>query len=171
MNSIPKTSVSRLALAAVALAVPLLAPAPAHAQVTGTQLLNVKQKVPLAAVLDNPCTAAIEAISFSGTVDLTQEVWKLTNGNLRLIVAEATALKGTDTLLGAASPTYTVNAPSHFDAEFAAMALVVQAYKKVQSTGTADNFHVILSMSFDPKTLQLQLGLLPACDAGRPETQ
>jgi hypothetical protein len=146
-------------LAAAAL---FVAAAPAGAQVL---LADVDTTVPLAATLDNPCTAAAEAIVFQGTAALRQRVWLLPSGNLRLQLAESTSLNGAMPLSPA---TYTVSGGSERDLEFDPAGFSMLQFKKVQQAGVTDNFHSVLVMSFDPQSLQIQLGLEGACDNGMP---
>ena len=84
------TKILRMFLTAALLA----GAAPVVAQ---TLLLDVTATVPLAAVLDNPCTAATEAIAFTGSTNLQQRVWLMPDGRLRLQFVEATSMSGTNT--------------------------------------------------------------------------
>ena len=142
---------------------------PAVAQ---TLLLDVTATVPLAAVLDNPCTTALEAIAFTGSTNLQQRVWLMPDGRLRLQFAEATTLSGLNTLapinpLVPAQP-YTVSAPGQQDLEIDPFAIEILQFKKVARAGVDDNFHSVLVLAFDPQNLQLQAGLEAACDNGQP---
>src|SRR6266511_3294842 len=142
------------ALLSVTLAMSLFAATPASAQ---TQLLNISQDVPMAATLDNPCTAGPEAIAFTGTTHLNQEVWLMPGGTTRLIVSESTSLSGQDTLLGLESPIYSATGCDAVDVEFNPGAATLYNYKKVISSASQDNFHTILSLDFDPDSLRLNL--------------
>ena len=163
MNS--KFSFSMLVL----LTAMILAAGSASAQ---TQLLVVDQAVPMAATLDNPCTAAIEAIAFTGTTNLHQEVWLMPGGTTRLVVAETTTLQGSDTALplGTPGPTYSVAASQTVDAEFNPGAATLYNYKKVVSSDAtaSDNFYTVLVVDFDPNSLRLNLGLESSCGDGAP---
>jgi hypothetical protein len=151
-----------LALSAVA----LLAATPAGAQIP---LLEVHQNIPMAAVLDNPCTGAAEAIAFQGTTQLSQKVWQLANGNLRLEITEHTAVQGENTaVLLPPRPKYGFSGSGTTDVEFALSAISVMNYKKVVTEAADDNFHGVLELTFDPATLQLQVRLVGACANGQP---
>ncbi len=144
----------------------LLAAAPASGQ---TLLLDVNTSVPLWATLDNPCTPEPEAILFQGSTELLQRVWLMPDGNLRLQVAENTALQGVDSLGGLLSGAkYAVAGASQKDLEFNPGAFSLLLFKKVARDGAADNFHSVLVLAFDPQNLHLQLGLEAACDNGQP---
>lgn len=143
----------------------LAAAGPALSQ---TLLLDLNTSLPMAATLDNPCTAETEAIAFSGTTQLAQRVWLLPSGNLRLQIAENTALEGVDTLKLLGPMKYVVAGASESDYEFDPVSLSVLQFKKVNSAGLSDNFHSVLVMAFDPENLQVQLGLEAACDNGQP---
>jgi hypothetical protein len=144
----------------------LLVATPAAAQV---MLLDLTTSVPLAATFDNPCTVEPEVIVFQGSTDLSQRVWLLPDGNLRLQLAERTTLDGykTATLLGQIAK-YTVSAHSEKDLEFDPVGFSILQFKKVVREGANDNFHAVLVMAFDPQNLGLQLGLEAACDNGMP---
>jgi hypothetical protein len=154
-----------LATLVLSLAAALVAPAPAGAQV---RLLTLDQTVPIAATLDNPCTAVQEAVAFQGTVHLVEEVWQTPTGALRLIVSEETSIQGRDLLVLFGWPLYTAAGTSDADIEALPRSLSIQSYKKVFAQGIDDNFHVVLAMVFDPSTLKIDLGLRGACDAGLP---
>jgi hypothetical protein len=153
------------ALLTATLVLSLFAAAPASAQ---TQLLSIQQDVPMAATLDNPCTTGPEAIAFTGTTHINQEVWLMPGGTTRLVVSESTNLSGQDTLLGTASPIYTATGCDFIDVEFNPGAATIHNYKQVINSATQDNFHVILVMDFDPNSLRLNLGLQSACSDGSP---
>jgi hypothetical protein len=138
------------------------AAAPASAQVL---LAEVSTNVPLAAVLDNPCTPEAEAIAFSGATALRQRVWLLPSGNLRLQLSESTTLNGSAALSAAA---YAVSGASEKDLEFDPVGFSILQFKKVQQQGVTDNFHSVLVMAFDPQSLKLDLKLEGACDNGMP---
>jgi len=143
----------------------VLAAAPAAGQ---TLLLDVTTTLPLAAALDNPCTATPEAIAFTGSTNLAQRVWLMPDGKLRLQYAESTAMQGQEPGL-LTSVTYAVSGTSERDLEFDPMAFEILDFKKVGRTaGTDDNFHSVLVLAFDPQNLQLQLKLEGACDNGMP---
>jgi hypothetical protein len=170
MRRIERTAGAKVAALGLALAAMLLAPAPAGAQLLGSEpLLSLVRDVPIAATLDNPCTAVREAIAFTGTVRLAEDVLQTALvGKLRLILAEQTAIQGRDLLALFGGPLYTAAGASDADVEFLRGALSILSYKKVVASGVNDNFHVILQMVFDPSTLQIGLGLAGACDAGLP---
>jgi hypothetical protein len=154
-------------LRVLAVAVTMMVAAPAVGQVL---LLDLTTSVPLAAAMDNPCTAETEAIAFQGATELTQKVWLMPVGTLRLQVAERTAMQGSDTLatlLGSGAK-YVVDAAGSRDVEFDPVALSLVMFKKVTREGSADNFHSALVMDFDPQTLRLNLSLEAACDNGQP---
>jgi hypothetical protein len=162
----PMTNILRALTAAAIVA----AAAPAAGQ---TLLLDLNTTVPLAGTLDNPCTTTqVEAIAFTGSTNLSQRVWLLPNGNMRLQFAETTALEGLDAAavvpLGGTPAKYTVSAAGAQDLEFAPLALDVLQFKKVARVGTDDNFHSVLVLSFDPQNLKLELKLEGACDNGMP---
>jgi hypothetical protein len=156
-------------LAAFAVAAPaFLGSAPVLGQ---TLLLDVNQTIPLAATLDNPCTGQLEAIAFQGSAQLAQRVWAMPSGTVRLQTIEQTTMQGQDTaaLLGG-SAKYAFTGTSGMDAEFNPGSASIMNYKKViRDTGTADNFHAILIMDFDPSTLKLNLKIGGACDDGSPQ--
>ena len=149
----------------VAAATMLAAAAPALSQ---TLLLDLNTSLPMAATLDNPCTAELEAIAFNGTTQLAQRVWLLPNGNMRLQIAENTSLEGVDSLALLGSMKYIVAGASESDYEFDPVSLSVVQFKKVNRDGLADNFHSALVLAFDPQSLELKLGLEAACDNGLP---
>jgi hypothetical protein len=154
---------------ALAAAAGLLGTVPALGQ---TLLVDLSLKVPLAAAMDNPCSAQVEAILLQGTADVQQRVWQMPDGKLRLQIMEQTALQGTDSavLLGAVSPTYSVSAGSIYDVEFVPDSITIWDYKKVgNSAGALDNFHSVLAIDFDPGSLKVNLSLAPACDNGLPQ--
>jgi hypothetical protein len=153
------------ALLTVTLALSLFAAAPASAQM---QLLNIQQDVPMAATLDNPCTAGTEAIAFTGTTHVNQQVWSMPGGSIRLILGEVTTLSGTDILLGVASPLYTAGGGNETDAEFNPGAASIYNYKQVISSASQDNFHTIVTFDFDPNSLCLNLSLQGSCSDGSP---
>lgn len=130
-------------------------------------LLSLQQTVPLLATLDNPCTPASEAIAFTGATRLTEEVWQMASGNLRLILQEDTSIQGRDTLL-LGGPRYAADGPSSIDLELAPGSVSVFSFKKVLTEAADDNFHTVLVMVFDPSTLNIQVGLAGACDSGQP---
>jgi hypothetical protein len=140
----------------------LAAAAPVSAQVL---LADVATSVPLAAILDNPCTPEAEAIAFNGATALRQRVWLLPSGNLRLQLAESTSLSGSAPLSTAA---YAVSGASEKDLEFDPVGFSILQFKKVQQDGVTDNFHSVLVMAFDPQSLKLDLNLEGACDNGMP---
>ena len=159
------TKIFRMFVAAALLA----GAVPALAQ---TLLLDVTATVPLAAVLDNPCTTATEAIAFTGSTNLQQRVWLMPDGRLRLQFVEATSMSGTNTLapfnpLSPPQP-YTVSAPGQQDLEIDPFDLEILQFKKVSRAGADDNFHSVLVLAFNPQSLQLQVGLEAACDNGQP---
>ena len=159
------TKILRMFLAAALLA----GAAPALAQ---TLLLDVATTLPLAAVLDNPCTTAPEAIAFNGSTNLQQRVWLMPDGRIRLQFAEATNLTGQDGLLPINPLTppapYTVASSGQQDLEVDPFELEILQFKKVARAGSDDNFHSVLVLTFDPQNLQLRVGLEAACDNGRP---
>jgi len=157
----------KLAIVTLSLALSLFAAAPASAQV---QLLSVQQDVPMAATLDNPCTVAPEAIAFTGTTHIDQQVWLMPGGTTRLVVSETTSLSGTDTLLGAASPIYQVSGCDSIDVEFNPGAATLYNYKQVTNSASQDNFHVIVQLDFDPSSLRLTPGLQASCSDGSPSS-
>lgn len=143
----------------------LAAAAPAAAQVL---LLDVNVNLPLAAVLDNPCTTQAEAIALQGSTDLAQRVWLMPDGNLRLQFNETTTMSGIDTSALLNPTKYSVAGSSVQDLEFSPLSFSVLQFKKVEREGGADNFHSVLVLSFDPANLRLQVGVEPACDDGMP---
>jgi hypothetical protein len=151
--------VRALALAA------LLAAGPALGQ---TLLLDITTTLPLAATMDNPCTAAPEVIAFTGSTSLAQRVWLMPDGRLRVQYAEATAMQGQEP--GSLTPvTYAVSGTSERDLEIDPVAFELLSFKKVARTaGLDDNFHSVLVLAFDPQRLQLQAKLEGACDTGLP---
>lgn len=152
---------------ALAAAAAMGAAVPAVGQVL---LLDLNTSVPLAAAMDNPCTAEVESIAFQGSTALAQKVWLMPQGTLRLQVAEQTSMQGVDTaatLLGSGAK-YVVNAAGERDVEFDPMALGLVMFKKVMRDGANDQFHSLLVLDFDPQTLQLKVSLEAACDNGQP---
>ena len=135
-----------------------------------TQLLGIDAELPLAAVLDNPCTSKIEAISFTGKTQIYQEVWMMPGQTTRIVLDESTTLQGTDTavLFGEASPSYVASSSNSLDVEFSPGAATLSMYKKVNNTAEPDNFHVIVNLDFDPLSLRLTPTLTTACDDGSP---
>lgn len=135
-----------------------------------TLLLDLNTNIPMAATLDNPCTAGPEAIVFQGATALNQRVWLLPDGNLRLQVAESTTLEGVDTLASPLLPAnkYVVSGASENDLEFDPGAFSILTFKKVNWDGGIDNFHSVLVMAFDPQQLKLEVKLEGACDNGHP---
>ena len=137
-----------------------------------TLLLDVNTTVPLAAVLDNPCTTQTEAIAFSGSAALQQRVYLMPDGRFRLQFAESTSLSGTDTLAAlnplAPPAPYTVASTGQQDIEVDPWDIEILQFKKVARAGADDNFHSILVLAFDPANLQFKLGLEAACDNGQP---
>jgi hypothetical protein len=147
----------------------LAAGAPAVAQ---TLLLDVNTTVPLAAVLDNPCTTAPEAIAFSGSTALQQRVYLMPDGRFRLQFAESTTMSGLDTLaplnpLAPPAP-YTVSSIGEQDLEIDPWDIEILQFKKVARPGMDSNFHSVLVLAFDPLNLRLQVSLEGACDNGQP---
>jgi hypothetical protein len=153
---------------ALTFVVALFAAGSASAQ---TQLLNVDQELPLAAVLDNPCTAAVEAISFTGKTQMHQEVWLMPGDKPRIVLDESTTLQGTDTavLFGEASATYVASSSNSLDLEFFPGPATLMNFKKVNNTASPDDFHVILTLDFDPLSLKLTPSLAVACNDGSPQ--
>lgn len=147
------------------LAASVLAAGSAAAQ---TLLLDLNTTVPMTSTLDNPCTAQAEAILFQGTTQLAQKVWALPSGNLRLQIAERTALEGVDTLNLTSTAKYVVAGDKLYDLEFDPGAFSILGFKKVQRAGLVDNFHSVLVLAFDPQSLKLDVKLEPACDDGLP---
>jgi hypothetical protein len=144
----------------------LVAAVPAVGQ---TLLLDLSTTVPLAAAMDNPCSVPVEAILLQGTTQLSQRVWQMPDGKLRLQIAEQTSLQGQDRA-ALVSPAYAVSAGSIYDVEFIPDSVTIWDYKKVTNTGgTVDSFHSVLQLEFDPGTLKLNLSLAPACDDGLPK--
>lgn len=143
----------------------LAAAAPAAAQVL---LLDVNLNLPLAAVLDNPCTTQVEAIAMEGSTALAQRVWLMPDGNLRLQFNETTTMSGLDTAVLLTPTKYSAAGSSVQDIEFSPLSFSVLQFKKVEREGGADDFHSVLVLSFDPANLRLQLGIEPACDNGMP---
>lgn len=159
------TKILRMFLAPVLLSSAL----PATAQ---TLLLDVNASVPLAAVLDNPCTTRAEAIAFSGSTALHQRVYLMPDGRFRLQFSESTTLSGTDALaplnpLVPPAP-YTVSSVGQQDIEIDPWDIEILQFKKVARAGSDDNFHSILVLAFDPANLQFKVGLEAACDNGQP---
>lgn len=159
------TKILRMFLAAALLA----GAAPVVAQ---TLLLDATATLPLAAVLDNPCTTTTEAIAFTGSTNLQQRVWLMPDGRLRLQFTEATNLSGLNGLAPinplVPSQPYTVSAPGQQDIEIDPLAIEILQFKKVVRAGSDDNFHSVLVLAFDPQNLQLRAGLEAACDNGQP---
>ena len=153
-------TISLRALLATAI---LAAATPAAGQVL---LLDLSTAVPLAGTFDNPCTPAAESIMLKGTTNLRQRVWLMPSGNLRLQIAESTAMNGSDLAAPLGGGSYAVAAASEHDLEFDPVSLSVAMYKKV--AGSFDAFHAVLVMAFDPQNPTLQLGLEAACDSGQP---
>ena len=153
---------------ALALIVMSIGAVPASAQNAegGTMLLNVDQDVPLAATLDNPCTSTLEAIVFTGTMHLSQQVYSMPSGTTRLAVAESLNLTGTDTTPLLVSPTYTAGGSNNVDVEFWPGSASLYNYHQVTSTATQDNFHVVVNLDFDPLSLKLSASLGAACSDG-----
>jgi hypothetical protein len=151
---------------ALTAAVILAAAVPAAAQ---TLLLDVSQTVPIAATLDNPCSPQPEAIVFTGSTNLTERVWLLPDGNIRVQFYESTAVQGNDALASPLLPAvkYTAAGESMQDFEIAAVSLSVLQYKKV-SHPMSDNFHSVLVLSLDPQNLKVDVKLEAACDDGMP---
>jgi hypothetical protein len=144
----------------------LAAAVPAVAQVL---LLDVNLNLPLAAVLDNPCTTTrVEAIAMQGSTALAQRVWLMPDGNLRLQFNETTTMSGIDTTALLNPTKYSVAGSSVQDLEFSPLSFSVLQFKKVEREGGADDFHSVLVLSFDPANLRLQVGIEPACDNGMP---
>jgi hypothetical protein len=135
-----------------------------------TLLLDTNLTLPLAAVLDNPCTPTVEAIAFTGNAAVAQRVWLMPDGNLRLQFDETTSLSGVNTLGGllGGGAKYSVGGNSVQDIEFSPLSFSVLKYKKVAREGATDNFHSVLVLAFDPQNLGLQLSLEAACDNGQP---
>jgi hypothetical protein len=133
-------------------------------------LLDLNTTIPTVGTLDNPCTPQLETIVFQGSTSLSQRVWLLPDGNVRLQFAESTAMEGMDsaapTSLLAAPVKYAVSASGEQDLEFEPTAFEVLQFKKVE--GTNDNFHSVLVLAFDPQKLRLELKLEGACDDGMP---
>jgi len=153
----------RLLIAIVALLA--LAAIPASAQV---KLLDIQQDVPLAATLDNPCTSAIEAIAFTGTTHLNQQVWMMPGGTTRLIVSESTNIQGINTLMPFGSPTYTGSGADSIDVEFNPGAASIYNAKKVINSASPDPFYAIVSLDFDPASLRMNIGVQSSCSDGSP---
>lgn len=139
--------------------------APAAAQ---TLLVDVNSNIPMAAMLDNPCTAQPEAIVFQGNTQVAQRVWALSNGNLRLQLFERTALEGVDILQTLPATKYVAGGERQYDLEFDPGAFSILGFKKVVREGLVDNFHSVLVIAFDPATLKVDFKLEPACDDGQP---
>jgi hypothetical protein len=135
-----------------------------------TLLLDINQSIPMGGLLDNPCTVEPEAVLFQGATQLTQRVWLLPDGNLRLQVAERTNMEGVNTLASPLAPPlkYVVAADSEYDLEFDPGAFSILNFKKVNRQGVNDNFHSVLVLAFDPQKLRLELKLEGACDNGMP---
>lgn len=151
------------ALSAAAL---LAAAAPAAGQVL---LLDVALTVPMAAVLDNPCTTTPEAITFTGNTELAKRLWLLPDGNLRLQFYENTSLQG----LAVTSPllppvNYAAAGWAQQDFVIEPLAFSVLQYKKVERPGVVDNFHAVLVLNVDPANLGVDVKLEGACDDGMP---
>src|SRR5438270_2547445 len=132
---------------AFALAAVLLSAIPAYAQIL---LIDLDQSVPMAATMDNPCSAQTEAIVFTGTTQLAQRVWLMPNGNLRLQIAEQTTMQGQDgAILVGTSPTYAVAGRNIYDLEFVPDSVTLWDYQKVtNSAGVNDNFHSVITLDF-----------------------
>lgn len=155
---------TNLARALIAAAIGAVA-APAFGQVLLLSVENVN--VPMASTLDNPCTAAAEAIAFAGTTNITQRVWLESDGRLRLQFYETTTLQGVDTLSSPLAPvSYAVASMGEQDVVFEPIALEVLQFKKVVRAGGADNFHSVLVIGIDPLNLRLNIKLEAACDDG-----
>ena len=135
-----------------------------------SQLLQIEQELPLAAVLDNPCTTKLEAIAFTGKTLLYQEVWLMPGDKPRIVLNESTTLQGTDTavLFGEPSATYVASATNELDIEFFPGAATIMNFKKVNNTASPDDFHVVLTLDFDPASLRLTPSLATSCDDGSP---
>jgi len=163
-----KALLSRSAVVLTVIVAALFA-APAQSQVL---LLNTEQSVPLVAVLDNPCTPSVEAIAFSGGVTLTEKVWQMPSGNIRLVITSRSAATGQSTaavLPGAPNPTYAFGGKGHIDAEFASRSFEMLSYHKVtSSTGANDNFHAVVALAFDPGTLKLSASVETDCASAVP---
>jgi hypothetical protein len=168
MNTIFRTVASSAAVLALSGAA-LLGSASALGQVL---LLDIPAlNVPLAAVLDNPCTAATEAIAFQGSAQLSQRVWQLVDGSLRVQITESTTLAGEDTaVLLAPRPQYSAAGYSESDLELLPASFTVLSYKKVMRPAgmVDDNFHSLLVLEFDPSTLKLSVKLAGICETGAP---
>jgi hypothetical protein len=152
---------------ACAFALCLIAAIPAAAQV---QLLNLQADVPIAVTLDNPCTAAPEAIAFTGTTHLNQQVWLMPGGTTRLAVSESTSIQGKNVLVLFGSPTYTGSGADAVDAEFSPGAASIYNYKRVINSATQDTFYAIVQLDFDPASLRLNVSVTGSCDDGSPTT-
>lgn len=80
-------------------------------------------------------------------------------------------MTGKNTLLGLISPTYTASGGDAIDAEFNPGAATIYNYKKVVGGSSADNFHAVVVVDFDPLSLRLNLGVEASCGDGSPESQ
>jgi hypothetical protein len=160
---------SRLSLTLFATVAALCFFAAAPTASAQTQLLNVSVDVPLAATLDNPCTTALEAIAFTGTTHIDQQVWLMPGGTTRLVLGENTSISGKDILRGPLSPNYSAASADLTDVEFNPGAATLYNYKKVINSAGQDNFHVIVAFSSDANSLQLTPALQVACDDGSPQ--
>src|SRR5687767_10199528 len=151
------------ALSAAAL---LAAAAPAAGQVL---LLDVALTVPMAGVLDNPCTTLPEAITFTGNTELAKRLWLLPDGNLRLQFYENTSLQGLQVTSPLLPPTtYAATGWAQQDFVIEPLAFSVLQYKKVERPGVVDNFHAVLVLNVDPANLGVDVKLEGACDNGMP---
>jgi hypothetical protein len=135
-----------------------------------TQLLKIEQDIPLAATLNNPCTAANELITFTGWTHLNQEVWLMPGGTTRLVVSDSTTLQGKDSLLPLiSSPTYSASGTDSVDVEFSPGAASIYNYKKVvSSSGSQDNFYTVVALDFDPASLRINVSVTAECADGSP---
>jgi hypothetical protein len=116
----------------------------------------------ISSTLDNPCTAAREAIAFTGGMRLKQQAWTTTDGRYRVLLHETTSIQGKD---AAGNLTY-ASGSSTSDIVYQPTLFTLLIFKKMN---TPDQFHAVFVLDIDPVTGLITVKLEAACDNGLPK--
>ena len=107
--------------------------------------------------LDNPCTALQDWVWVSYDVSLYQEGKLTASGDERVLFSESTAVDGG----------YSASGSSQSDVIYKQQPYTLRKYHKVN---TADDFHVVTVIDFDPATNGTTVTKETACGNGMPDS-
>lgn len=111
----------------------------------------------LGSYLDNPCTAVLDRVWVDYKVELTKN-GKSTSSSHRVIFDERTSVSGV---------AYTASGATTTDVTYQEKPYTIRKYHKVK---TADDFHVVTVIDFDPARRKTNVSVETACGNGLPDS-